>query len=605
MLKISKSVFGAIAALMASFSLQAQCYEPLTGTVLGGGDDVVFGAQPLGFAFPFNGVTYTDVHVCTNGFVYLSNLGVPAPGAADYTPTLPELVAGSPKVCAMWDDLNLTVANTGSALFNALPGKGVITWQNAINYGTAGPVFSVQLQLLASGEIFVAFNGAVATVVGSDCFLGMSEGNGAAIPAVSDFSIVGSSVVTTNVEVFNSNLVPFDLAGQTVQFIPTGLGYTWIPQLCAGANTSYGSGCYTVSDSIYQRFADAAVASAGLTNQSIQFFPAGASYLVTWGGGTYVAPSGTAANLTVAAADDLEVVVTPSIAMPTPQGPQATLRVHTNAVVSWGAGAQTFPGTNNYTPTAAGFLNGVNAGIYAWHDYNEAEGGSGRIKREEVVVGSDTILYITWDNVENYSNPLGVNPGTMQMQLNLTTGVVTIVWTSVDANTTSGFGSSHLVGYSPPGASIDGGSVNLATALPVVTSSLNMSALSLSASPAPVAGVTVVYTTNNIPEFAPTSGLYVAVNIISVGSVPAPGLDLGFLGAPGCAALIASLDVTQSMVGASPSNTVSFALPLSVPAGIQFFSQSAALFLPNTLPNGQNTFGMTTSNAIASLVGAW
>jgi hypothetical protein len=238
-------------------------------------------------------------------------------------------------------------------------------------------------------------------------------------------------------------------------------------------------------------------------------------------------------------------------------------------------------------------------------DYNEAEAGSGRIKREEVVVGSDTILYVTWDNVENYSNPLVANPGTMQMQMNLTTGVVTIVWTNVDANATSGFGSSHLVGYTPAGASNDGGSVDLATTLPVVTASLNMSALSLAASPAPTAGATVVYTTNNIPEFAPTSGLYVAVNIISLGGVPAPGLDLGFLGAPGCAALIATLDMTQAMVGVTPSQTVSFPLPLTVPTGFQFFSQSAALFAPNTLPNGQNAFGMTTSNGISSLVGAW
>jgi hypothetical protein len=433
----------------------------------------------------------------------------------------------------------------------------------------------------------------------------MSEGNGAALPAVSDFSVVGTSTTTTNYQVFNTNSVPFDLAGQTVQFVPTGLGYTWIPAQCAGSNLAYGTGCYNISDSIYQRFANATLASAGLTNQSVVFTPAGSNYLVTWGGATYMTPSGTAANLTATPADDLEVVYTPTVAFPTPTGPQAQLRIHTNGIVSWGAAAQTFPGTNNYTPTAAGFLNALNAGFYAWHDYNEAEAGSGRIKVEQLAVGSDTVLFVTWDNVENYSVPAGVNPGTMQFQINLTSGQVSIVFTSVDSNATSNFGSAHLIGYTAAGNSNDNGSIDFATAGPQITGSSNMAALALTAAPAPIAGATVTYTTNNIPTFAPASGLYVAVNILSIGQVPAPGLDLGFLGAPGCAALIQSLDLTQAMVGPTPSQSVTLTFPISIPAGATIYSQSAALFLPNSLPNGQNAFGLSTSNAIASTVGAW
>ena len=87
---------GTLAALGLSLSLQAQCYEPLIGTSIGTGDDIVLASQAIGFAFPFAGTTYTDLHPATNGFVYLSNAGVPAPGAAlCCAGTTAQLVLGS------------------------------------------------------------------------------------------------------------------------------------------------------------------------------------------------------------------------------------------------------------------------------------------------------------------------------------------------------------------------------------------------------------------------------------------------------------------------------------------------------------------------------
>jgi hypothetical protein len=50
---------------------------------------------------------------------------------------------------------------------------------------------------------------------------------------------------------------------------------------------------------------------------------------------------------------------------------------------------------------------------------------------------------------------------------------------------------------------------------------------------------------------------------------------------------------------------VTFTYPPSAPIGLQLYSQSAALFTPNTLPNGQNAAGLTTSNGLSSLLGAW
>ena len=60
-----------------------------------------------------------------------------------------------------------------------------------------------------------------------------------------------------------------------------------------------------------------------------------------------------------------------------------------------------------------------------------------------------------------------------------------------------------------------------------------------------------------------------------------------------------SLDLTTTLVGFTPSQTNTITVPASGPAGFQLFSQSVALITPNSLPNGQNAFGLLTSNAIA------
>jgi hypothetical protein len=278
-------------------------------------------------------------------------------------------------------------------------------------------------------------------------------------------------------------------------------------------------------------------------------------------------------------------------------------------MISWGALAQTFPDTNSYTPTAAGFLNGANAGFYAWHDYAENDIGSGRIKHEEAAdAHGDTILYVTWDNVESW--PLLVaNSGTLQFQLNLNTGVVKMVWTTVDNNTASTFGSAHLIGYTPAGPSLDAGSLDFATALPLTTTAANVQAMALSASPAPVStpslGTIVTYTTTNMPPYDPsTSSLYVGINILSLDQVPG-GLDLGFLGAPGCRAYVSTLDLTRTMMGVTPTQTVTFAIPAGMPAGFELYSQSAALILPGSLPNGQNALGLTLSNGLRQRIEAF
>lgn len=362
---------------------------------------------------------------------------------------------------------------------------------------------------------------------------------------------------------------------------------------------SYGSGCYSLPSGFYQHFPNAIAAQAGLQGNAMTLTPVGSGYAPFFipGGAAALYLSPTAGSTALPATDDGDTVVTPSVPFPSSAGSIPALSVSHNGVVTMAATSNI---SGDYTPTGSEFASGPEAAFYSWHDYNDTE-GIGRIKSEEV----GGVLYITWENVENY--PTGVsNPGTIQLQFDLTTGSVTFVWLAVDPSLASIFGTTHLIGYKAAGAIADLGSINLTVSLPTSVPNTPLLPLELSASPDPIStptiGTTVVYTTSNIPEVSAASGIHVALNIVSFGQLSAPGLDLGFLGAPGCRALVPTLDFAQSMSGVSNSMSVSFAIPAGIAPGVRVYSQSVALVMPYSLPNGQNAFGMTTSNGVTSLV---
>lgn len=606
-----------LAATALCAALPAQCFESNFGTLCpqsggpdGLGDDVLFDVQPLNLSFPMGGVAsaYTHCEVQSNGVVFLSNgtaTGATTTGFSSNTSVqIANLRGGpgsAPRIAPFWRDIVADAGNGGGVYLNdTIPGKVIITWDNMVQYNTAGPVFTIQAQMFANGN--VTFYYSASTDSGLPVICGVSEGDD--VPIVSEVNLsAGSNSSVTNwmFERFGSGT--FDLAAQCVEFADSGAGYTQSTSNPA-SHTSYGAGCYEVAtESIYQDFAQASLASAALSGQSMVLTPTTDGYVVTWGGASYVTPTGAATPLAVG--DDGETGVTPSIAFPSPFGAASELRVHGNAIVSLGATPQDFPGAPNvYTPTVSALENATQAAFWAWHDYNANEAGSGSVTYEEQVAG-DTIALITWDDVESYSQPAGINRSTLQFQLNLTTGGVAIVWQSVDGDDSSPYGSSHLVGFSPGGASVAGNSVVLATELPYTTQP-DIEPITLSASPAPVStattGTLVTYTTTNIPEAGLGTGVYVAANLLSVAGVPEPGVELTFLGAPGCFAHVLTLDLITAMIGVSSTESITFQVPPGVTPGFLLYSQSIALVIPNSLPNGQNTFGLTTSNGVRSLI---
>lgn len=371
-----------------------------------------------------------------------------------------------------------------------------------------------------------------------------------------------------------------------------------VPHACAVTST-YGTGCYTVNGSAYQEWTDnatpsaAAAASAALTGRSLKFLPSGSGYLMLPGNATgYIAPTPAATVVTLA--DDTENTVTLGAPFNYPGGSTSTLFVHANGYVSVGSN-NTLPGGFNDIPEIPQMLNAPETAWWSWHDYNPAEAGSGQVKFEQI----GAVACITWDGVESYPTT-AVNPSTLQFQFDLASGEVTIVWVTIEAQGGTGFlqGSDHIIGFSPGGASPATGQFNIATLTTQVLTVPERFPLGLGTTSKPLLGTTVSLDTTSPPNIG------LGVNFLSTVQIPAPGLDLAILGAPGCAALAdvgAGLGNAISNLGL-PGVTLqsSLALPNNPAlAGVRIYSQSA------WLDAAANALGVVTSNAVELVLGIY
>ena len=338
-------------------------------------------------------------------------------------------------------------------------------------------------------------------------------------------------------------------------------------------NQPLGQGCIRQFTSFYENFS--AAGSFDLVGQSMTMIPTGSEYTMLGGIGIFAPPSPAALALTLT--DDSETSVALSTPFAYPGGVTSQLTVCSNGFVSVGTGNGT-----GFTPNTVTLCNAAQTAFWCWHDYNPASAGSGQVKFEEV----GTIAYITWDGVYSYGQTA---PETFQMQFDLASGFVTIVWQAI-----SGLGNAHLVGYSPGGASADPGSLdisaNLATSFS--TQAQDTLPLTLTSSSRPILGTNWNMTVSNIPA----NGL-IGLDLLGLQD---PGInDLAFLGAPGCG-MRSSADLSFFWF-ALGSATHAFVVPVPNDpsfAGIDVFATTVILTSPPS-----NAFGGITANAIKGSVG--
>ncbi|MBI2528181.1 MAG: FecR domain-containing protein [Candidatus Rokubacteria bacterium] len=195
-------------------------FEPAFGPRLGGALDGDDRTAPVafGFAFPFQGSTYTGGFLSTNGFISLGTDN----GQGCCNADVPALLAGFPRIAAVWYDLYPPVGN--GIHLNTFPGRAVITFDSVAEFCCSGSN-TFQFQLLSDGRIVMIWGVMTSPALVHVSLVGVSPGGGVSDPGGVNFSAAvpfSSGAVGTVYELFPRG--SFDLAGGSIVFTPNGLG---------------------------------------------------------------------------------------------------------------------------------------------------------------------------------------------------------------------------------------------------------------------------------------------------------------------------------------------------------------------------------------------
>lgn len=558
-------------AAMAPALLAQNCFDRDIGTSLGSGQDIVFPMTSIGFAFPIGANTYTDIHVTDHGHVFLSNANVPpAPASGDaalWTPSTANLVAGSPKVCALWSDI---IAPIGEVFVFSSPAKCVVTWQNVHTFGNATSLFDMQLTLFPNGDVRFfygpgATNDSTWGGVSDNGIVGVSPGGGASIPPSSDLSTGPVTTNDTTYELF-ATAQTFDMADSALLLAATAPGYATVPlgppSQCASA-FNYGEGCLDLPGSVYEEFT--AGSGFDLDNTSIAWIRTGNGYqMIPNFPGVFVPPSGTATNVAPGALDGQQSF-TLSAPMPAINGATTTVNVTTKGQIEL-SGPTTFI---DFSPSGAEFANWPNAMFCLWHDYQQNVTGSGLILYEEV----GGVAYVTWNGVYDYQT---TNPNTFQFQLDIASGNVTLV-IGTTSLATSAFAT--VVGYAAPGAPVDPGSIDLSATGAAPCRDSDAAAMAQTNVGMPFIGnLGFGFQVDNIPLLVPAGFIFFGDTAIN------PGIDLGFIGMAGCNAFTNANIGSYSFPAPGGSGFAALPLPFNTSfVGATLTAQTLALSLDTQL----------------------
>jgi hypothetical protein len=211
-----------------SFTQNSSTYTAITGgTILGTifNDDDSFEALPIGFSFKFNGSTFTNFSVSSNGFIGLGTTLASSisPISSPYDNNLISVLGG---------DLQ---GQTGSSLRYVLSGTApnrvlTVQWQNYSRYGETGISYNAQIKLLETSNIIQLIYGTITQPLGA--FYGYEIGLSGNAADLTDF--LGRSIIqSTNTWATSGNAATrSDAYGQFYEntFKPaSGQRYIWTP----------------------------------------------------------------------------------------------------------------------------------------------------------------------------------------------------------------------------------------------------------------------------------------------------------------------------------------------------------------------------------------
>lgn len=566
-------------------SLSAQCFETNFGTLVISGDDSLASDVALDASgFPMAGATYTHVRVNTNGACFLTTgnggSGTTSTGYSTSASTMLTNMRGaagaSPRIAAYWRDLNLTAANGAGCYVNStIPGKTVITWDRAVHFGQSTPIFTVQAQLYATGEIQLFWDGETNnTALGAT--VGISEGNNVADTGPTDLS-AGTGVTATGLmyQTFTT-LNTFDLKRKIASFVPDGTGgYTQTIGDCVPAFSEvFGAGCGGTSGTAYELFPANTLDLAG------------SGYRMTPnanGGYDFGPATGSAFTHTVTSLnlgdDTVGQFALPS-AFTYPGGSTSTLHICSNGYI-WMQPST----TADFSPTVGELFGGGARFCPLWADgVPDGFTGVNNVFAEHDPVTNK--VYVSYVNIPVFGGVGGTLD--LQCEFDLTSGAFEVRY---GANCSSG--NTSITGFTPGAgvSSADLGSLDFSARIPsgFSTSAVESPDLTLTAAPAPVIGSSVTWTASGVPAGAATT-LMVSILRNETGQpIPFTENCTYYLHIP-------SFWDNRMMVVAGSQATHTIAIPNNPAlAGFPVTMQAAAL------APGVNTLGAITSNGVYSV----
>jgi hypothetical protein len=559
----------------AAVSAQGPCFDLALGTNLALTDDSNSAALPLGFSFTYNGVTYTDICVCSNGYIWLG----PVAGAADFSPTEAELLAQAPRICPMWTDLNPGAAGSGQVYFDAsVPGVAKITWAGVFRFGSTDQN-SMQVVLDASSSVTVTYG---PCTTAANPIVGASPGVGSISNPV--------SLATRPVVITQNNFAqvitaaagtPFVYSNTKMLWSPTSPGYLISDVSCTpnslpvpATSQSVGIGCPApAGPSLYETFG--AANAADLSGLNLTLLPSGTTDYIALPNLSPAWFSGFATNLV--AGDDTTHLVTLPFSFPYNGGVETQIYVSSNGFFTLGA---TNPGSGCCTGNVTTMLAGSPRLSGWWEDLDASAGGA-------VYADLDALtgeFVVTWNAVPEYLAPANVN--SFQIALS-PSGSMTWRWQTV-----VGTGGPYLAGYSKGGNSADPGVANLSAVNGATISTTVVRPLTIAAATGsrPQLGGTFTVNASNIQSLP--NGVF---SILLISTEIPGGLPLDVLGLTGCTAYVQLPEVASFFNLTLGAATTSWSTPLPLDNslfGLSLMSQAISDDLT------ANAFGYRVSNGL-------
>jgi hypothetical protein len=366
--------------------------------------------------------------------------------------------------------------------------------------------------------------------------------------------------------------------------------------------TSFGTGCYNGTTTWYEQFGNlAAFDFAGATGaeQVLQGTPTPGGYLIATGGSAWFTPVGpqvlnNAATPAAMADNSFSQPLTLPFAFPFPGGSTTVVHAAANGYVTL---APTTSNVADSTPTTAELIAQAARLCPLWCDLQPATNLSVNPASGVYfdVDPSNQTVYVTWLDVADRRGGVpapGATSVSLQVALHASGGFEFRYRAIVPSANNGAVIVGSTKGNTGGPVSIDPGSVDLSASLPLLTSGPDSRPLVHTVG-LPRIGTTFTLAVSDVENVAPVALLFFGDTAVN------PGVDLGFVGAPGCSAYTSANIASATIPVTLPAGTgsASLALPAN-PAliGAQFVTQMAAFTTRNAL-------GIATSNGVGWVIG--